>query len=114
MTEQYKTMGTFLDKLSMTIDEDSDISGLSNYELETLHNLLFAYEPFVSMVMLRRQTGQLDNKRLRQSVMHMFNSGISDIQQSCYVVAVSLDNLDGIEQQLTVCFTEMIGKLKGK
>jgi hypothetical protein len=114
MTEQYKTMGTFLDKLSMTIDEDADISGLSNYELEALHKMLFEYEPFVSMVMLRRQTGQLDERRLRQSVMHMFNSGMADIQQSCYVVAISLDNMDGIECQVMTCFTTMIAKLDGK
>ena len=106
-------MATYLDRLSMLVnDDDENDDKLLNEYVERLNSLLFSNRQFVMLTMNYRHTGIFDANLARQSILHIWrnSNGVADMKNCCRVFVEALDDIVTVAPIVTPLINELIAK----
>jgi hypothetical protein len=107
-------MGTYLDKLSLSLIDDDDDNAVSNEALQNLNACLFGYQPYVVMTMNYKHTGKLDVNEARRCILHIWRKCGVDIKTCCRIFLESFENFMDLAGTLQPTFNELIAKYEEK
>lgn len=91
-------MATYIDTLSMIMNDEVDPDAPTNECLELLNSWLFSYTDYVILVMNWRKSEVFDYAMAEKCILYLWRraNGMADIKSCCKVFLESLDDITSI------------------